>query len=119
MNGDGHLDLAVANGGQVDATVLLGDGAGNFGPAGTYAAQASTISIAAGDFSGGGADVLVGNIFLGISLLRNDGTGQLREDGLLSQNSHPVAMLVADFNLDGKPDFAAGGGSDLTIFLHV
>src|SRR5947209_20480888 len=30
FNGDGHLDLAVANGGSNDVSVLLGDGGGTF-----------------------------------------------------------------------------------------
>src|ERR1022692_2476663 len=59
FNGDGKLDLAVANG--VGVSVLLGNGDGAFQPAVTYAAGTYTESIAVGDFNGDGKLDLVVN----------------------------------------------------------
>ena len=67
FNGDGKPDLAVANARQFGGTgvspssvsVLLGDGAGNFGPAATLAADRSPRRIIAGDFNADGLIDLV------------------------------------------------------------
>ena len=55
FNGDGHLDLAVANGVDGTVSVLLGNGDGTFQPAGhlTRSGRGSD-AIVAGDFTGDG-----------------------------------------------------------------
>jgi hypothetical protein len=54
FNGDGKLDLAVANNGSFSASVLLGDGSGNFTLASSPGADESPQSVAVGDFNGDG-----------------------------------------------------------------
>ena len=55
FTGDGHLDLAVANGGSDTVSVLLGNGDGTFQPQVTYAVGGRAAdSIVAGDFRGDG-----------------------------------------------------------------
>jgi hypothetical protein len=54
MNGDGVLDLAVANSGSSNASILLGNGDGTFRAAANYATGANPRSVAAGDFNGDG-----------------------------------------------------------------
>jgi hypothetical protein len=53
FDGDGNLDLAVANADSTDVSILLGNGDGTFTvPAPTYAAGDEPNSVAVGDFKG-------------------------------------------------------------------
>ena len=52
LNGDTHPDLAVANALSDNVSVLLGDGAGSFGPATNYTADIAPNSVSVGDFDG-------------------------------------------------------------------
>ena len=54
FNGDGRLDLAVANGYDNAVSVLLGNGDGTFQPQVTYAVGSGPDAIVAGDFTGDG-----------------------------------------------------------------
>ena len=63
FNGDGQLDLAVANDDSNDVSVLLGNGDGTFQPQVTYAVGSVPIAIVAGDFNGDGRlDLAVANV---------------------------------------------------------
>jgi hypothetical protein len=60
LDGDGDLDLAVANQGENTVSVLKGDGAGGFSASGTPAAGVGPVNVSAGDFTGDGKpDLLV------------------------------------------------------------
>ena len=65
LNGDGKQDLAVASNGcngTGNTSILLGDGAGNFGGPITFATGNSSRSVAVGDFNGDGMqDLAVAN----------------------------------------------------------
>jgi hypothetical protein len=53
FDGDGNLDLAVANADSTDVSILPGNGDGTFTvPAPTYAAGDEPNSVAVGDFNG-------------------------------------------------------------------
>src|SRR6185503_3341646 len=54
FNGDGKLDLAVANFDQASVSILLGTGTGAFGTKTDFGAGAGPSSVAAGDFNGDG-----------------------------------------------------------------
>jgi hypothetical protein len=75
FNGDGLLDLAVANHESNNISVLLGNGDGTFGPAEHFAAGWTPAGTAVGDFNGDGrADVIVANHDShNISVLLNQG----------------------------------------------
>src|SRR5262245_46874336 len=63
LNGDGHLDLAVANAGSNTVSVLLGNGNGSFSAASPYATGANPQSVAIGDLNGDGRlDLAVANL---------------------------------------------------------
>lgn len=63
LDGDGHLDIAVPNTAGNEVAVLPGNGDGTFGEAETYATDGlGPVSVAHGDFTGGGAtDLVVAN----------------------------------------------------------
>ena len=79
FNGDGLLDLAVANRGSNDVSILLGQGDGTFQAPQAFIAGVAPVSVAVGDFNGDGLlDLAVPNgTFLGtVSILlgQDDGT---------------------------------------------
>ena len=62
FNGDGRLDLAIANQGGNSVTVLLGDGSGGFTPmsGSPFPAGTQPASLVVGDFNGDGrADLAI------------------------------------------------------------
>src|SRR5690348_9240552 len=62
FNGDGNLDLAVANLVSNDVSILLGNGDGTFQPALSYSAGSGPESITIGDFNGDGRlDLAIAN----------------------------------------------------------
>src|SRR5947199_7775734 len=54
FNGDGKIDLVVANAGTNNISVLLGNGDGTFQPATTFPAGNRLEFVAVGDFNGDG-----------------------------------------------------------------
>src|SRR5205807_972548 len=62
FNGDGRLDLAVANYGSNTISVLLGNSDGSFQAAKNYDTGANARSVAVGDFNGDGKlDIVTAN----------------------------------------------------------
>ncbi len=123
FNGDGNLDLAVANGSGVNnVSIFLGNGKGTFQPGTTFTAGPNASSIAVGDFNGDGKlDLAVagfGGITVSILLGNGDGTFQSPVEYAVASN--PTSVAVGDFNGDGKLDFAVGiccGNVGVSIFL--
>jgi FG-GAP-like repeat/FG-GAP repeat/IPT/TIG domain len=111
FNGDGKLDLAVANvGGSVGAvSILLGNGEGTFQPAVNYDAGSTPDSVAIGDFNGDGKlDLVVAN-HLGatVSVLLGNGDGTFQSAvAYPTGGANPSSVVVGDFNGDGKLDLA-------------
>jgi uncharacterized protein (DUF2141 family) len=65
FNGDGKLDLVVANAGSKNVSILLGNGDGSFKAPLNFGAPAPQ-SVAVGDFNGDGKlDVAVANLATG------------------------------------------------------
>jgi hypothetical protein len=62
FNGDGVQDLAVANEGSNNVSVLLGKGDGTFQGVVNFGAGSGPVSVAVGDFNGDGVqDLAVAN----------------------------------------------------------
>ncbi len=121
FNGDGNLDLAVANAADDTITILLGKGDGTFTPALVSPATGLTPSgLAIGDFNGDGKlDLAVANFdTAAINILLGNG------DGTFTPAPSPAApasdaLVTGDFNGDGKLDLAVSsrGNDILTILL--
>jgi len=116
FNGDGRPDLATANDGSANVSVLLGAGNGSFGAATNFATGGVHPSaVAVGDFNGDGKlDIATADGLLDwVSVLPGDGNG-----GFGTATQIPIfvttslsSVAVADLNGDGKPDLVATGAS--------
>ena len=122
FNLDGKPDLATANSGSNNVTILLGDGLGGFTqPAGSPIAVGNTpAALAVGDFNlDGKPDLAISRINASaVSILLGDGLGGFTSSAV-GVGSTPRSVVVGDFNLDGKPDLATAnsGSNNVTILL--
>ncbi|MBV8608925.1 MAG: VCBS repeat-containing protein, partial [Singulisphaera sp.] len=109
---DRPLDLAVANSGSNNVTILLGDGQGEFqvqSPIALGDSALSPISIVAGDFEGADRplDLAVANSGSNnISILLGDGQGgfQVQPPIQLGQGTKPTSLTAVNFEADGTLD---------------
>jgi hypothetical protein len=104
FNGDGFLDIAVANAASSTVSVLLGNGDGTFQPAVSYATPSGPQGVSIADLNGDGKlDLIIPNS-TSVSVLLGNGDGTFA-----GHIDYPVAggclrSRVGDFNEDGKLD---------------
>jgi uncharacterized protein (TIGR03437 family) len=105
FNRDGNPDLATANSGSNDVSILIGNGSGGFGAARNFPVGLEPASLAAGDFNSDGApDLAVANRSAAtLTLLFGNGGGGFTPT-TLGLDANPRAVVTGDFNVDGKPD---------------
>ena len=132
FNGDGKVDLAVANansrGSTGSVSVLLGHGDGTFKQAAhsPITVGDTPVAIVAGDFNQDGKpDLAVANNGSDtMTVLLGNGDGTFRKPAsspLLEVGQFPQSMASADFNGDGVPDIAVaswGNGPAYLYFAH-
>jgi len=126
FNGDGRLDLVVSamgdgpTGGNRELSILLGNGDGTFQAPITRTAGRNTFTLAVGDFNGDGKlDVAASDVSDpsvnadgGVELFLGNGDGTLQPPTLIAAGKNPVALVVKDWNGDGKLDLAVANQHD-------
>ncbi len=120
LNGDGKPDLAVADAGTSQVSVLLGTGNHAFAPSVQYATGTTPDAIAIADLNDDGKPDLVtansganansASILLG----KGNGTFAAKQDLTAGIGTDPSSVAVADVNGDGKPDLAVANNGDGT-----
>jgi hypothetical protein len=121
LNGDGQQDLAVANFGTNNVSILLGNGAGSFGAATNFDIGIGPLSVAVGDFNGDGKqDLAVANVNShDVSILLGDGAGAFGPATNVGVGNSPFEVASGDFNADGRQDLAVvnNGSNNVSIVL--
>src|SRR5439155_6917772 len=108
FDGDGKLDLAVANSGCHTVSVLWGNGDGTFQTARDFGAGISPVFVTTGDFNRDGKlDLVVANLFSGVSVLLGNGVDRTFQAAVsYSTGTQSWSVEVGDFNGDLVPDLA-------------
>lgn len=123
FNGDGKPDIAVANQGSNDVSVLLGSATGRFALAGTFAVAGSPGSLAIADFNHDGRPDLAVPRAEGVLLLLGTTVAPFFTPGAdltcACMPTTPKTFTVADFNGDGRPDIVVGNGGPTPGFLWL
>lgn len=119
FNGDGILDLAVANAVSSTVTILLGNGDGTFTPTAVSPATGEEpISIVAADFNGDGILDLATSNVTNVTVLLGNGNGTFTPTAVSPTGVFTNSMAAGDFNGDGIPDLIVGNDSSgATVLL--
>lgn len=131
FDGDGNIDLVVANNADATVSVFLGDGHGDFASAISTNTDATKTtfppgSLAVGDFNGDGKpDVAVvspDKVSGAVTVLLGIGGGKFSISAsypISGTLPTPVSVAVADFNLDGKLDLVVAdlNGGMVSVLL--
>ena len=114
FNNDGRLDVATANAGGGNVSVLLGNADGTFQPAQNSATGAGPLSLAVGDFNADGKLDLVTANGAYVSVLLGNGNGGFQPPVNISLPTGPMSVAVGDFNNDGKLDLGVTSNYQVT-----
>jgi len=116
FNGDGTLDLAVANSGSNNVSIIL---RGASIRESFVAVNHNPVSLAVGDFNGDGKpDLVVANQDSNnISVLLGNGDGTFQPQVLYAVENLPDSVVVGDFNNDGKLDIAVANNKSKNISI--
>ncbi|MEW6733830.1 MAG: SBBP repeat-containing protein [Acidobacteriota bacterium] len=108
FNLDGIPDLAVANYGFGNISILLGNGLGSFSAATNFSVGPAPVYITVGDFNRDHKlDLVTANsISNSVSILLGNGLGSFGAALNIGVGIYPASVAVGDFNADNKPDLA-------------
>jgi hypothetical protein len=119
FNGDGKIDLAIANSGsqtqQSSVAVLLGNGDGTFAAPIVFAFSAGYAeAMTAGDFNEDGkldlaVSVIAQTVMKPLIILLGNGNGTFTARPVQESGIGPYSLATADFNGDGNLDLAGIG----------
>lgn len=121
FDGDGKLDLVIANSGADSVSVLLGLGNRRFSAKLDYATGDLPVALAVGDLDGDETpDVVVANqVGQSVSVLRGTGDGALAPAIDFPTNELPWALALGDLNADGMLDVVTAGSDSVAVRLGL
>ncbi len=117
FDGDGKLDIAVADYKVSKVSLFKGQGNGTFAAPTTLTVGNSPNAIVAGDFNGDGkVDLATANYGDNtVSILIGNGSGGFTVNPVApAVGANPNGLVVGDFNGDGKADIATANYGDNT-----
>ncbi len=118
FNGDGKLDLAVAEPYSNTVAVLLGKGNGSFETPLTFTVS-SSVSIAAGDINGDGHVDLAVTSGQSVLVFLGNGAGKFHQVDSYPTNGVAAQVALADLNNDGKMDLVYIGSPGIATRLGL
>jgi len=123
FNQDGKTDVLSTNTYSQSVSVLLGNGDNTFSTAKAYGVGNQPIYSAVADINQDGKlDVVTANMSdNSFSVLKGKGDGSFMP-GLMfgsAATDHPMAIAIADFNLDGKADIAVSNNYNHSLSLWI
>jgi hypothetical protein len=120
FNGDGNLDLAIANESANTISILLGNGDGTFKLKSAPPVANGPVSVGVADFNGDGILdlVVMSSTANTLSILLGNGDGTFQTGTILANiKSDPRSVAVGDYNGDGFLDLAFCNETSFTTLL--
>jgi hypothetical protein len=121
FNGDGKLDLAIANADFRVAPVgmLLGNGDGTFQPKRSLFGGNFVDAITTADFNGDGIlDIATSSFTSSLRVYAGNGDGTFGPQTAFVGGRFGIFAISADFNSDGLPDILVANGPVFRILLN-
>jgi len=119
LDGDGDLDLAVANRESNNVSILKNNGDGTFQTKVDYGAGHHPYSVFCADLDGDGdLDLAVANYSSNkVSILKNNGDGTFQAKVNYGAGSHPYSVFCADLDGDDDLDLAVANSNSNTVSI--
>src|SRR5262249_26254512 len=118
FDGDGHIDIAVANYFGFTVSVLRNRGNGTFEPAVDYLVGLAPRRVIAADLNGDGRiDLVTANGSYDASILINRGNGTFEDERVIDDIYRPTCIAAADFDGNGIIDLAFG--SEYSYYFSI
>jgi len=122
LDGDGNLDLALANSGSDNVSVLLNNGGGGFLPPQNFVAGSSPRSVTAADLDlDGDLDLVIANSGTSeIAILKNEGNALFTAPIHSAAGTNPIQIAAVDLDVDGDLDLvvANNGSQDFSVLTN-
>ncbi|MGO9087733.1 MAG: FG-GAP repeat domain-containing protein [Terriglobales bacterium] len=121
FNGDGRLDVAVANTGDNTVSVILSTPGGGFAPKVDYKVGSQPVAVVSADFNGDKIpDLAVVNSGDNtVSILLGAGSGTFSSQVTYATGNQPWGLVALDLNSDNKVDLAILNLHDATVSVFL